>query len=363
LLIAMTQLAVFVAPFTYLVLGWQRGQTVGMRALDLRLIDAATGARIGGCQALLRLSGLFYSLLCAGIGLLWVAIDRDRRAWHDRLAGTAVLRVPRPRGWYGAVQAQQPVPPPPPPAGVTSTAAVAAASWRTTPWTWSDVVPALVLFYPLAIAAELAVIYALRQADTSLARDTRRALESLIGQFVAYAVNIGLIILLVRVRRHGRISDLGLRLPPARWFAAVLPFAVGAFVLTGIAGQLSSSLFPATPNNQCVDIRSEYSGLLPLAIVSVAILAPVAEETIFRGFVYGWLRGRLPVGWAVVISAVIFSLAHAGYLQQTIFLPIFASGLVLAVLYECSRSIWPGVLVHGVFNALATIAILNGHSC
>jgi membrane protease YdiL (CAAX protease family) len=67
--------------------------------------------------------------------------------------------------------------------------------------------------------------------------------------------------------------------------------------------------------------------------------------------------------WCSVISAALFSLEHIGFLQLTLFLPIFTSGLVLGVLYHHARSIWPTVMVHGTFNLIATLVLFNSVSC
>jgi membrane protease YdiL (CAAX protease family) len=75
------------------------------------------------------------------------------------------------------------------------------------------------------------------------------------------------------------------------------------------------------------------------------------------------LRGRTPLQWAVVISAALFSLEHIGFLQLTLFLPIFTTGVVLAVLYQYARSIWPTVLVHGAFNLVGVLVLFNAPSC
>ncbi|TDP61601.1 RDD family protein [Roseateles toxinivorans] len=74
---------------------WQ-GATPGKLLAGIRVIDMRTGARPGLWQSLLRWLGYFVSALPLGLGLLWAAIDPDKRAWHDRLAGTQVVRR-RPR--------------------------------------------------------------------------------------------------------------------------------------------------------------------------------------------------------------------------------------------------------------------------
>ncbi|HET7922505.1 MAG TPA: RDD family protein [Gammaproteobacteria bacterium] len=68
---------------------WMRsGQTVGMLAWKLRVVQSANGARITWKQALTRYLCAILSWLVCGLGFLWSLWDRERKTWHDRLSGT-----------------------------------------------------------------------------------------------------------------------------------------------------------------------------------------------------------------------------------------------------------------------------------
>jgi uncharacterized RDD family membrane protein YckC len=69
---------------------WTRGETLGMRAWKLRLV-AADGQPPGWGRALLRFATAFISWAALGLGFLWVLVDRERLAWHDRLSGTRLV--------------------------------------------------------------------------------------------------------------------------------------------------------------------------------------------------------------------------------------------------------------------------------
>lgn len=66
---------------------WTRGETLGLRAWKLRLVGPG-GRPPGWGRALLRFAAAVLSWLPCGLGFLWVIVDRDRLAWHDRLSGT-----------------------------------------------------------------------------------------------------------------------------------------------------------------------------------------------------------------------------------------------------------------------------------
>ncbi len=71
-----------------------RGTTIGGTVFGLRVVRT-DGRAVDWTTAVLRALGCFLSLLPLGLGFLWIAFDRDRQAWHDKVAGTVVLRVPR----------------------------------------------------------------------------------------------------------------------------------------------------------------------------------------------------------------------------------------------------------------------------
>ncbi|PAW80269.1 MAG: hypothetical protein B9S27_06590 [Opitutia bacterium Tous-C8FEB] len=71
-----------------------RGTTIGGTVCGLRVVRT-DGREVDWTTAGLRALGCFLSLLPLGLGFLWIAFDRDHQAWHDKVAGTVVLRVPR----------------------------------------------------------------------------------------------------------------------------------------------------------------------------------------------------------------------------------------------------------------------------
>jgi len=87
-----------------------------------------------------------------------------------------------------------------------------------------------------------------------------------------------------------------------------------------------------------------------------AVVAPIVEELFFRGFVFAGLRGRWSWQTAAVVSAGLFALVH---FVPTSILPIFLLGLIFAVLYQLSGSIWPAILMHMLTN---TVALLSAYA-
>ena len=74
-----------------------RGTTVGGIICHLRVVRI-DGQPVNWETAILRALGCFLSLVAAGLGFFWIAFDREHQAWHDKIAGTVVVLVPKARG-------------------------------------------------------------------------------------------------------------------------------------------------------------------------------------------------------------------------------------------------------------------------
>ncbi|MHB1871369.1 MAG: RDD family protein [Steroidobacteraceae bacterium] len=74
-----------------------RGTTVGGIICHLRVVRI-DGQPLNWETAILRALGCFLSLVAAGLGFFWIAFDRERQGWHDKIAGTVVVVVPKVRG-------------------------------------------------------------------------------------------------------------------------------------------------------------------------------------------------------------------------------------------------------------------------
>jgi uncharacterized RDD family membrane protein YckC len=70
-----------------------RGSTIGGRVFDLQVVRL-DGREFDWETSIVRALGCFLSLAVAGLGFIWIAFDEKRQAWHDKIAGTVVVRVP-----------------------------------------------------------------------------------------------------------------------------------------------------------------------------------------------------------------------------------------------------------------------------
>jgi uncharacterized RDD family membrane protein YckC len=82
-----------ILPITLTILLWLRfSATPGKMFLKLKIVDIKTSGPINFRQALIRYIGYLPSFYCLLLGILWVAFDKRKQGWHDKLASTAVIR-------------------------------------------------------------------------------------------------------------------------------------------------------------------------------------------------------------------------------------------------------------------------------
>ena len=140
--------------------------------------------------------------------------------------------------------------------------------------------------------------------------------------------------------------QLGLRRfrPSAlKWMlAAIGAYLLFAIVFTAVFGQ---------PEQEDV---AEAFGAVPIQVLLIVFAAPISEEVCFRGFLFGGLRERMPRLAAALISGLIFGGLHATTGLSAV--PVLvAFGFILALLYEKTGSIVPGILLHMLNNSVALL--------
>ncbi len=201
-----------------------------------------------------------------------------------------------------------------------------------------------------------APVYLLTTSDDDV---SRRSLALLAGQGALLTV------LLIRVIRPGVLTwdDLGLN-------AVAFERRIGQGVIGGLAILILS--VAATQALQAVGVTpTQYRDFLPLTqagptqlagfFLLAVVVAPACEELFFRGWVFTALRHRYARWVAYGGSGVVFAAIH---LNVEALVPIAVMALILAFLYDRTRSVIPGMVAHGLNNAvmLASLYWMAGGS-
>ena len=228
-----------------------------------------------------------------------------------------------------------------------------------TPWGVGDILmgiglaalSAVFLAIPLGIAAAVA-------SEGRDLTDDPLATGLLLGASMGVEVALLAVALALTVGKHrAHPAQLGWRL---RWRGGLwVPLAalVGAYLLLGVYAAVVEALGvrDALPQEQLPDVAFRERSLAVLTGITVMAMAPVAEETFFRGFVFGGLRGRWGLPLAAPASGLLFAVVH---FQPQVIVPFAGIGIVFALAYAYSGSIVPTVLAHLAFNAISfTLAV------
>jgi len=134
---------------------------------------------------------------------------------------------------------------------------------------------------------------------------------------------------------------------------ALIVTAIGIGISIGYEALLQE-LGWGTSSDIYLPFNTNGIGIALFAIIAI-VVAPLAEETFFRGFLFQGVRKRLKFAWAAIISAAVFSVAH---LSPSGLVPIFILGLMLAWLFNKTKSIWPCIIVHCAYNSIALIFMI-----
>jgi membrane protease YdiL (CAAX protease family) len=157
-----------------------------------------------------------------------------------------------------------------------------------------------------------------------------------------------------------RAADFGYRRVRPATAVAAFVIAVGAYY--GVTAVYSALLNLKGSDKLPSDLGVTHStAALVAASVFVCVIAPIAEELFFRGFLFGALSGmRVRLGgrelgpWiAAVLTAILFGLAHTGSASSQYLIPLGFLGFVLCLVRWRTGSLYPCMALHSANNALA----------
>ncbi len=83
----------YILPAVAVIVFWvYQSATPGKMMTNLTIVDAKTGEKPSARQFIIRYLGYYVSMFPLFLGIIWVGIDRRKQGWHDKLAGTVVIR-------------------------------------------------------------------------------------------------------------------------------------------------------------------------------------------------------------------------------------------------------------------------------
>ncbi len=254
---------------------------------------------------------------------------------------------------------------------------VATEPRRGVPWKATDLYVVLVIYVGAQFAAARLVIHFLGHAPgEALAPETLAPilLSNALANVAVVLVTVGYLLL-----RGTTFADLGflpfnlatdLRLGAITFVAAVVPVLGIQLLLT--------KFFKSEHPVQMLLTKDSSPSVLLLCFLTAVIVAPLAEEFLFRVVLQGWMEavtmsyrreregtlvsgdssGSIPdtiasppplMVWPLVLSSLAFALVHYGHGPDPI--PLFFFALMLGYVYQKTHRIWPSLFVHACLNA------------
>jgi uncharacterized protein len=171
-----------------------------------------------------------------------------------------------------------------------------------------------------------------------------REMLTVLGAFFA----IGLLAVIVAVAPLGAAAIPALGLRGANWKYPVFG-ALGTLALSVGVSQIG---IEPQGMKQVIEVVREPRELI-ISLLLLAVLAPIVEELVFRGLLYGWIAGRWGSLAAWFVSSLAFAAAHWEPAHIVLVLPL---GLLFGWLRRRSDSLLPSLFSHIINNGFALIA-------
>ena len=234
------------------------------------------------------------------------------------------------------------------------------------PWGWAD----LAAFVVLAIAGFLLLSLIITTGLAISGVDIRRIEKSpqeviLLNILIQVILDLGLLAYLasqMRLRFHAPFwRTIGWRkLETSRMSqgAVYSGLILGGFFLSIIVS-VGSALFPPKKDLPIESLFQDRSTTVLFMLIAV-LLAPLVEETIFRGYIYPVIGRSFGKIWGIAATGTLFGLLHAGQLWGgwgQIALLIFV-GIVLTFARAFSRTVLAGFVIHTSYNSIQVIGLL-----
>lgn len=205
----------------------------------------------------------------------------------------------------------------------------------------------------LGVAGVVAVAIFTPHGEKLFARSLPLAVAAIVWQTV---ILIACIYVLGLRRRSLPWSAIGFRPAPVGWCAAAVFAGVTlVFLLDAVASAFETPLSELSEVVARVVAPEGFSWAGMAAMVAAGgVIAPLGEEALYRGVLYGWLRRKWGPLAGTIVSALIFGISH-----WNPYWAAFATviGVVLAVVYEKSGSLWPPILLHMSYNCTGIVVL------
>jgi membrane protease YdiL (CAAX protease family) len=241
-----------------------------------------------------------------------------------------------------------PAPPDPPelPEGAEPTDVV--PPWR---W-WQGVVGFVTWFVGVNVVATIII---LAVSGTSGADDPPpgATIAATVVQDVLLVVAAVVFAKFASAGRPVKAWHFGLRMPERLWPAVGwLAVTYVSFVMFSLAWVSALGIDEKDDLPKELGVEDSHTALVFTAIL-VTVIAPIAEEFFFRGFLFRALRGSAGLWWGAIITGIVFGGIHLGSSPIGFIVPLMVFGFALCLLYAQTGSLYVPIALHAINNSIA----------
>ena len=187
----------------------------------------------------------------------------------------------------------------------------------------------------------------------------------IVGMVFHLTVCAGLLLYLFQVRGLNPAELFGLQHLHWRSLAATVGvFAVIILISVNVISAATvtwlQNFWPDLEPQETVKAFQKSDGIVfkCLVIFLAVVIAPLAEETLFRGFVYGVLKRYTDAPFAALSSSLMFAIIH---MHVGSLLPLWMLAVLFCLAYEITGCLLAPMLLHATFNAVSILAMLFGN--
>lgn len=188
-----------------------------------------------------------------------------------------------------------------------------------------------------------------------------------VGMISQQVVFVLIVFALMMFRGANFVQLFGLRWKKAGYLVLIAPLGVIAVYAFGIAlhflgfnDWLQQTFGEDAKLQETVRVYQEIHAVTirVLMAVTVVVLAPVCEEVLFRGYIYGATKRFTDRFFACLFSAILFSVVHYNINAM---LPLLFLAIILTLAYELTGSLWAPISIHALFNASTLVNLEMGN--
>ncbi|MCU4715595.1 CPBP family intramembrane metalloprotease [Bacillus cereus] len=181
---------------------------------------------------------------------------------------------------------------------------------------------------------------------------------TLTGLTIAIVLVSGVYFIILRPKKLSW-SEVGIRSFSIKDWKFIVLLTIILLIGDVIVMALTSFIGNSYENSKTEAIQQNVSFFnVLIAFISAAVISPIYEEIFYRRLLYRWLRIRLGMMGAIVLSSLIFTIVHIPTYNV---MPVnFLSGIFFTWAYEQTNSIWPSIIIHGLTNGIMVLLTTMG---